>query len=161
LQELRDGLRQRSVISIETMDSLRTNDKQVWRTFQKRLEDIGITVAAFDANKDFIFEWFTKAKASGAFEEQTSNNSLAAELYGNSSAHEPKGNLILSPANIIINSLYPLQQLWKLPLRYGIGSKHNNAKLQFRRMQYLHLHVWALPMQVPCYQAWTQQETSY
>jgi hypothetical protein len=71
LQEFREGKRQDSVISCETVDSLDLEDEETWRTIRKDLEEIGITVAAFDANKTFIFDWFTKAFASGAFEEQS------------------------------------------------------------------------------------------
>jgi hypothetical protein len=70
LQEFRDGKPEGSVISTQTADSLCTNDKQVWRTIRKELEDIGITIAAFNANKAFIFEWFMDAISSGAFEER-------------------------------------------------------------------------------------------
>ena len=34
------------------------------------LEDKGVDVAAFEANRDFIFEWFVQAVQTGAFEEQ-------------------------------------------------------------------------------------------
>jgi hypothetical protein len=70
------------------------NDKKTWRNIRKELEDIGITVTAFDANKNFIFEWFTKAVVNGAFEEQSPDDSLTAEPCEGSSAHELKGNLI-------------------------------------------------------------------
>jgi hypothetical protein len=70
-QEFRDGKRQGSVLSNQTLDSLCNDEKEVWRTIRKELEDIGITVAAFEANKAFIFEWFTNAVANGAFEEQS------------------------------------------------------------------------------------------
>jgi hypothetical protein len=66
------------VISTQTADSLCTNDKQVWHTIRKELEDIGITVAAFDANKAFIFEWFMNAISSGAFEERSWDDSPTA-----------------------------------------------------------------------------------
>ena len=59
-----------SVISEQTTDSLSTAEKEVWRSIRKELEDIGLSVAAFDANKDFIFSWLMKAIANGAFEEQ-------------------------------------------------------------------------------------------
>jgi hypothetical protein len=70
LREFKEGKRQGSVITNQTLDSLSLDEKETWRTIRKELEDIGITVAAFDANKDFIFEWISKAAASGAFNEQ-------------------------------------------------------------------------------------------
>jgi hypothetical protein len=54
-----------------TVDSLCIDEKQIWRIIRRELEDIGITVTAFDANKIFIFEWFIKAVAGGAFEERS------------------------------------------------------------------------------------------
>jgi hypothetical protein len=78
LQEFRDGKRQGSVVSNQTLDSFDDDDeKQNWRTIRKELEDIGITVEAFEANRDFIFEWFTKAVANGAFEEQSLDDTVA------------------------------------------------------------------------------------
>jgi hypothetical protein len=81
------------------MDTLSTNDKEVWRTIRKELEDIGITVAAFNANKEFIFEWFLKAIERGAFEEQASDNSSTADKYVDSSEEELEGNFILHTAS--------------------------------------------------------------
>ncbi|KAI9774257.1 MAG: hypothetical protein M1840_004151 [Geoglossum simile] len=71
LQEFRDGKREGSVVTTQTVESLSTDEKQTWRIIRKELEDIGITVAAFDTNKDFIINWFKSAIATGAFEEQT------------------------------------------------------------------------------------------
>lgn len=88
------------------------DDKEVaGRAIQKELEDTGITIAAFDANKDFIIEWFTKAVANGAFEEQSPDDSLTAESCEGSSAFELKGNLIISLANLVLNNPYLSQQL--------------------------------------------------
>ena len=52
------------------MDSLSAEDRLTWRTIRKELEDIGITVAAFEANRDFILRWLSHAVETGAFEEQ-------------------------------------------------------------------------------------------
>ena len=70
LQDVRNGKRELSIISFQTVDSLSPDDKEVWRTIRKELEDIGITVAAFDANKDFLFECSTNAVETGAFQEE-------------------------------------------------------------------------------------------
>jgi hypothetical protein len=77
------------------MDTLSTNDKEVWCTIRQELEDIGITVVAFDANKEFIFEWILNAIEHGAFEEQVLNNSSTADKYVDSSEEELEGNFIL------------------------------------------------------------------
>ena len=51
------------------MDSLSAEDRHTWRAIRKDLEDIGITVAAFEANRDFILRWFSHAVENGIFEE--------------------------------------------------------------------------------------------
>lgn len=70
ISDFQQGKRAPSVVSLQTVDSLDPDDKEAWRTIRKELEDIGISVAAFDANKDFIFEWFSNALDTGAFQEQ-------------------------------------------------------------------------------------------
>lgn len=70
LQELRAGKHENSVISHQTVDSLDTDERQRWRAIRKELEESGISVAAFEANKDFIMNWFKTATEAGAFEEQ-------------------------------------------------------------------------------------------
>ena len=50
------------------MESLSTDEKEIWRSIRKELEDIGVTVAAFEANKAFIIEWFKQSTASGVFD---------------------------------------------------------------------------------------------
>jgi hypothetical protein len=77
------------VISNHTVDSLSMDERQTWRAIRKELEDIGITVTAFEANKDFVFEWFTKAVASGAFEERSLNDPSTATLLNDPSTAAP------------------------------------------------------------------------
>lgn len=70
IKEFRQGKREGSVLSLQTVDSLTTDERAVWRSIRKELEGIGITTAAFEANHDFIFDWFVHAAEIGAFEEQ-------------------------------------------------------------------------------------------
>ena len=56
-----------------TVESLTADEKQTWRMIRKELEGIGITIAAFDANKAFILQWFQAAMQAGAFEEQSTD----------------------------------------------------------------------------------------
>jgi hypothetical protein len=95
LQEFKEGKRQGSVISARTVDSLSLNEREVWRTIRKEIEDIGITVAAFDANKHFIFDWFAKALESGAFEEQSLDDASIAEPCDVSPDEPLNGNYCL------------------------------------------------------------------
>jgi hypothetical protein len=60
-------------ISVAAVESLSLDEKQ-WRTIRKELEDIGISVAAFDANKVFIIVWFQHALDSDAFDKEAPND---------------------------------------------------------------------------------------
>ena len=67
----------------------------VWRTIRKELEGTGVTTAAFEANRDFIFDWFVRAVESGAFVEQTpafdeEDESDEDEDKGPATAHESR-----------------------------------------------------------------------
>ena len=53
----------------------------MWRSIRKELEDIGITVAASDANHDFIIKWLVDAIATGAFQEQPQGDDSAFPAY--------------------------------------------------------------------------------
>ena len=64
--QLETQRRDRSSITAETIDSLSLNDKKTWRMIRKELEDFGITIAAFDHNKDFIIGWLKEAKETGS-----------------------------------------------------------------------------------------------
>ncbi|MCJ1462733.1 hypothetical protein MMC07_001336 [Pseudocyphellaria aurata] len=79
-QEYRDGKREGSMMSAQTVDSLSADERQAWRAIRKELEDIGISVEAFDANKDFIVNWFKTAISTGAFEEQKSEAETSSIL---------------------------------------------------------------------------------
>jgi ankyrin repeat protein len=57
-----------------TADSLSADEKHDWRIIRKNLEEIGITVTAFNENKDFIINWFLDAIAIGAFNEEASDD---------------------------------------------------------------------------------------
>ncbi|KUJ11878.1 ankyrin [Mollisia scopiformis] len=71
VQEFRDGKHEGSVLTVATIESLTHEEQDRWRSIRKELEDIGISVAAFEANKDFIIDWFQQAIQTGAFEEQS------------------------------------------------------------------------------------------
>src|SRR5438034_1672429 len=74
IREFGEGKREGSVISTQTVQSLSIDEREVWRNIRKELEEIGITVAAFEANKAFILRWFREARANGAFGDQMFNN---------------------------------------------------------------------------------------
>jgi hypothetical protein len=42
----------------------------MWRTIRKELEGIGISVVAFDANREFTVKWLIDRVANGSFQEK-------------------------------------------------------------------------------------------
>lgn len=74
VKEFQDGKHEGSILSVATVDSLAQDEKETWRAIRKELEDIGISVAAFDANKDFIMGWFHEALSTGAFDERINSD---------------------------------------------------------------------------------------
>ena len=98
MREFREGKREGSVISHQTVESLSADERQLWRSIRKELEEIGITVDAFNANKDFIFDWFVRALETGAFEEQTCTNVSITEPCPTPVPDDPKvsGNPTIS-----------------------------------------------------------------
>ncbi|MCJ1269223.1 hypothetical protein MMC22_009112 [Lobaria immixta] len=129
LQESRDGKRESSRLSIQTDESLSWDERQAWRCIRKELEDIGISLAAFDANKDFIMNWFKTAISTGAFGEQAAGNGsstilsedglsqpLEDERHGlNRSPHERPGSI-----NQIIEEA--MRRASREPRHGGLGS---------------------------------------
>ena len=83
------------------------DERQVWRTIRKELEEIGITVAAFDANKEFILQWFVNALENGAFEEQLRDDTLSGTQRDDSSDRLSDGNNnAISQLGRVLNDLY-------------------------------------------------------
>ncbi len=74
IEEFRQGKRESSIVSLQTVDSLSVDDRAAWRTIRKELEEIGISVAAFEANRNFIFDWFVRTVETGAFEEENGHS---------------------------------------------------------------------------------------
>ena len=57
-----------------TVDGLSSDDRAIWRSIRKELEEIGINAKAVEDNHDFIFAWFQNAVDTGAFEEQNDSD---------------------------------------------------------------------------------------
>lgn len=71
LREFREGRREGSIVSTQTVESLSADDRETWTLIRKELEEIGITVAGFEANKVYIVNRLAEAVSSGAFTEET------------------------------------------------------------------------------------------
>ena len=57
------------------------DERQAWRAIRKGLEDIGISIAAFDANKDFIVNWLKTSIVTGVFEEETAEGNESSSVF--------------------------------------------------------------------------------
>ena len=88
IEEFRQGKKENTIVSLQTVDSLRADDRAVWRKIRKELEEIGISVAAFDANRNFIFDWFLRAADAGAFEEQNVHSTDDESQYSDKQEQE-------------------------------------------------------------------------
>lgn len=69
VHEFQKGKRESSVFSRETIDSLSDEQRRDWREIRKSLEEIGISVQAFNANKAFIMNFLWNAVVSGELQE--------------------------------------------------------------------------------------------
>ena len=76
MTEVQEGKREGSVVASQTPESISQDEQLIWKDIQAELEDVGISVPAFEANRAFILEWFKDALRQGAFEEKP--------LYGKS-----------------------------------------------------------------------------
>jgi hypothetical protein len=70
--------------------------------YSEELEETGITVEAFDANRDFIMDWFKTTVASGGFEEQTLEDTSSTQ-----SCEEQTSEDTLSTCEEDLDSRYP------------------------------------------------------
>ncbi len=73
IEEVRQGRKGGSIVWLQTVDSLSADDRAAWRAIRIELEDIGISVAAFEAKRYFILKWFVRIVATGAFDENYSD----------------------------------------------------------------------------------------
>ena len=90
IEEFHQGRRERSIISLQSVDSLSADDRTLWRSIRKELEDIGIDLAAFEANRTFILGWLARAVETGAFEEQRAHD--AVRPNGDNNEQESRSN---------------------------------------------------------------------
>jgi hypothetical protein len=120
MQEFKDGKHEPSVITTQTMESMSIDEKQMWRTIRKELEEIGISVAGFDANKDFILNWFRDAVSTGAFEEQSFEDDSGSTYQGHGLS-QPLGESVVE---------YCTQTI---PSPKGVNIESTNAVLERSR----------------------------
>ncbi len=73
IEEVRQGRKGGSIVWLQTVDSLSADDRAAWRAIRIELEDIGVSVAAFEAKRYFILKWFVRIVATGAFDENYSD----------------------------------------------------------------------------------------
>ncbi|KAF8247253.1 hypothetical protein K440DRAFT_644042 [Wilcoxina mikolae CBS 423.85] len=93
MSEVRAGLREGSVISVQTVDSLPMDKKVLWHGFRRELEDVGISAVVLKERKDFVIAWFQKAVAEGALDETLVSDDKSVEPSNESGeTHTPRIN---------------------------------------------------------------------
>lgn len=100
IQEYRSGRKENSIVSRLTVDSLDADQRAQWRTIRKELEDHGITLEMFNANKDFILSWISKAISEHSLQEDvapSSQGEMEAWSIDTSSGGALRSRLNLSP----------------------------------------------------------------
>lgn len=74
LNQLRDdiqaGRHQGSVISSNSLDEAKEGDENVWRELTQALEDVGVSEAMINENREFIVTWLSRALKEGELEER-------------------------------------------------------------------------------------------
>jgi hypothetical protein len=96
IREYRAGLHESSIISIQSIQSLSMDDRESWEQIRIELDDVGITVEAFEQNKDFIIAWLRNAIANGDLDEQPvadpGDNHGVNGQYGENGSNEDTDN---------------------------------------------------------------------
>ena len=116
----------RTIISTKTTLSISLEDQETWRIIRKELEDLGISIAAFDANKTFIMDWFKTAVDNGSFDEQAPYESLS-----NTSEIAASGDGLSNLANIdhANSSASDLDESYRGTLSNTTHNEDNNSRL--------------------------------
>ncbi|KAG8529028.1 uncharacterized protein KY384_006718 [Bacidia gigantensis] len=73
--------REGSIMSTQTVDSLTPAERLAWREIRKDLEGAGISLAAFEANRDFIVNWIADAV-------ETDDKAIGVNLQAESPSNE-------------------------------------------------------------------------
>lgn len=64
------------------------DERAQWRTVRRELEDHGISLEMFSANRDFIFQWFADAVANGTFGEDQGDDDEYPSTLSNGDTSE-------------------------------------------------------------------------
>ncbi len=121
IKEFQAGRHEGSILTVATEESLADDERDTWRTIRKELEDIGISVAAFDANKEFIMKWFRQAIATGAFEEQNDFSDIDPTSNSHTEAPFQAGSQ-RSPKEYDMDPVAPVEPPLSAPAKVGHSS---------------------------------------
>ena len=81
VKDFKNGYHEASIITAKTVESITADDKQTWTAFRKEMEEIGISLEAFESNKSFIIKWLRDALERGDFEEQRDDVDSGNEMF--------------------------------------------------------------------------------
>ncbi|KAF2260827.1 hypothetical protein CC78DRAFT_547160 [Lojkania enalia] len=84
LREVRAGHREGSCVSVQTVESLDT--QETWRDLCRELESAGLTAAAIAENQEHIISWFQDAVSKGLLQEQEPSTNLFTDPFRSSSS---------------------------------------------------------------------------
>lgn len=80
MDEVRDGKREGSILSTDTVQSLSLDQREAWRLVRKELEDVGITPQLFEQNRDMITKTLQDAFEAGALQESAGVSDVDSEI---------------------------------------------------------------------------------
>ena len=102
LREIREGKRESSFISIQSIESLTTEDKDAWKQMRRELEDFGISTSSFLQHRNFIVTWFRDAVAEGDFQSDSIDHPDGSTAHGSElTLEQPKLRARTHPADWI------------------------------------------------------------
>jgi hypothetical protein len=115
LGDFQDGGREGSVISAQSVEPLYAEDQEeTWHKIREELKEAGISVAAFELNKDFIFDWLKKNLVNHALDGTTRPDDQSrpsiddlSRAMGGATIRSPQDINALRP-NIDFRSLTPV-----------------------------------------------------
>lgn len=94
IAEHQSGLRESSVISVDSIKSAEEGDEEVWYQIRRELEDVGVSSEAIREHREFITNWIKGALIAGNFHEGDANSCSSR------SDSEPYEAVTISPEKV-------------------------------------------------------------
>lgn len=85
MSEVQAGLREGSVVTEENAADI-IEGEQVWTEFRRELEDVGISAAVVEENREYIAKWVRDALVDGALDESIPNSDRRPSVFSSQSS---------------------------------------------------------------------------